>query len=384
MGPPVVIPDLVARHWLEVNYLWATHFYPGGLPGVGETGADLRHHNGRTYLVSYPGLFNAVQRAFHMVRPVEGGYRAWASVEENVRSLVDCLRPPLVEALQAREGPGESLQECPRFFHYRSGTPSPGLFAAALALAARMGAGEATSLASEEKRLVELLHPLKEYDFPKIEALFEEIRKFHKGAPTVHRGFLYLSQPAASGGICLHTHPGSDDPLDALLSASDLTILAAQSGALSGVVHVGGGETQGEVYVFHVPRKHFFDEVDELVQAKGDQILEALARAAQKAKGTCAALQVLQSEVHPLKAEVLTRGMADLMDDEILGFSFKYASVRDGNREIRASPVVSRTEYEKHKAAVDALGLTGEDLPLEQLLFEKGDKAYAVKSVFQP
>src|SRR5687768_6102049 len=92
MDGVVVWPDAVALRFLELNYTFGTHFMPNGLPGIGETTADLISGDGKTSLILpiESALANVV--ALHLVRQEEGLYRRWykerVALAERTRSFL--------------------------------------------------------------------------------------------------------------------------------------------------------------------------------------------------------------------------------------------------------------------------------------------------------
>ena len=375
MGDTVVFPDSVARNWLEVNYLYATHFYPGGLPGVGETGADIKAVEGQKYMTVRVGLLNSVQRTLHLFRDVEREYSAWTEKRADVYRDISKIFEGLKDNEAYKALPDDFRQNA---WNPLSGTPARYFYDFVESLDETAHGPEVSEAIRSIKRTAS---ELSRHDFGHVEEKFTDIRKGHKGVPHIEDGMIYINTPAASGGICLHSHPGHHDPLNAILSGNDLSILAAQSGVLFGGSYaagfVGGGETQGEVYVTHIPRKHFFDEIQELVQRSADMLREQMERAGGKPEETFGALN---KGVHPIKLSVLELRAGELMNDEILGFRFHYTGTQKGERVLVVSPVITRKEFDKNRRFFNRRKIKTHDMPLSGTLISDGQRGYPFNS----
>ncbi len=362
---PVVLPDDIAKGWLQSNYLWATHFSPGGLPGIGETGADIISRDDQTYLTANFNMLIGPQVALNHFREVENDYAGWCSKENDFYEAFYSF----AEELKKFPELAESFKEV-KVNNRRSRTPTSEFIKYITRLNSELIDGELKVAAVNLEKLLADLSGLE-----KIEETFVKIRKGHKGVPYIRDdGMIFIPTPVASGGICAHTHPGYDDPLHAMPSVGDISILAAQSGTdklFDG--HIGGGETQGDAYILHIPKRYFFDEVQELVQEKADYIIEKLNGSDEENYRT------LMEEVDPLKKEVLKRRITDIMSNQILGFKYSYGSKEQGDRELVVNPVIARSEFEKHKKFLGSKI----DLPIAEYVILSGGNGFLFKDIYE-
>lgn len=359
LGPPVVVEDDLARNWLELNYLFSTGFRPNHRPGVGEIGADIRsvkEIDGQKYLTIPVGLLDDVVRALSDFRSIEGVCSEWLENQERCTTSISELYKK-VKSLSEHHPP---LKEFKEMFGITAeyigcvGLPSEDFVSRLEKLSASLrdlseyGILQETSCLNQE---------LKKYGsaIPQL----SKIRGYHKSVPHISDdGMIRIDSPAASGGLCMHTHPGYDDPYHALPSLSDLMLIAAQAGALgSHVIHVGGGETQGEHYVMHLPRKFFFEEVKQRVDKE-------------RVSDETAIIQI--------KQRVLDRRLDDLIEGEILGFKI------DGKTKKRIavlSPLVASREYKKHRKYLESRELERQPFGVKGILleFREGYVSYDVE-----
>jgi hypothetical protein len=360
LANPVVVQDDLTRKWLEINYLFSTGFKPGGRPGIGEVGADIetvRDIDGNKYIVTNMFALDRILQALNDFRAIEDIFAEWEDKKDGYENRISELRervdslseqyPQLSEFKDMLEHPEGYIG------HQYIGLPSENFINGLERLGRALRtvseeSQEATELSRELRRFSEAMPRLR------------EIRKYHKGVPLLSDdGLIRIYTPPASGGICMHTHPGYDDPYNALPSKDDLTIIAAQCGSI-GISHIGGGETQGEGYTMHIPRKFFFEEVRKLVEKEG--------------------VSDEQDIIH-LKLDVLNRRLDDIMDNEVLGFKV------DGNSEERIallSPLVSSREYERHRSYFESRDLEGIPFGVSGMLLDKGDAYLMVESITSP
>jgi len=110
-------------------------------------------------------------------------------------------------------------------------------------------------------------------------------------------------------------------------------ILAAQCGTIP-IMHIGGGETTGETYVMHIPRKLFFSEVQQVVDKRGLTDVQDVLKVSQ---------------------DVFNRNLEGLVGDEILGLKINKSVL--GEKIAVISPIVTESEYEKHMTYFDSNGI---------------------------
>ena len=164
-------------------------------------------------------------------------------------------------------------------------------------------------------------------DIKKYSDALEELAKTRnhgKTVPYISRdGFIRTRSPAYSGGLCWHSHPGNDDCLGSLPSVADLMLVAADCGAIP-VMHIGGGETRGEIYIPHLPKKYFFEEVKARVDAENADT----------------------AGVMRIKQAVLEARLDDIMKDEVIAIR---ANGKNAHRTLTIQPVICEKEYKKHR-----------------------------------
>jgi len=344
---PVVVDDSLAKKWLEMNYLFATGFRPHQRPGVGEIGADIKKNdrNGKKYLTVHFGLLNNVVRALADFRTVENSYAEWQIQQKAYEKEISGLQ----KQIQNLSKNHPQLQRFQELFGETKGyigwqyigLPSEKFVQGLQDLNEALKTIKHPQISESLSITTRLHQELSKYSslIPQL----SKIREYHKKVPHISDGMIFIDSPAASGGICMHTHPGHDDPYHSLPSPQDSFILIAQIGFFPNIVHVGGGETQGEHYIMHVPRKYFFDEVKHLVDSRGVSD---------------------EYGIIQIKKEVLNKRLDDIMEDEILGFKI---AGKDG-KAVVLNPVITEREYRKHKKQLKSK----EPFEVEDLLLATG------------
>lgn len=358
LGNPTVVADEIAKRWLELNYLFATDFAPKRKPGVGLTGADIRtvdpQNKNIKYLTTDIGLFAFTLKAlkdFRLIEPIQEEYFAnFDKYHAQVNMVVSGLEKLMQKhpELERFRKPFENTQGYVGF--------TPTYMPSQEFVGGLNDLGKALEdISSKDELAIEVGKTATELsvELDKYSALIPkmaEIRKYHKTIPFISSdGFIRLNSPVASGGLCMVTFPAYDDPYNCLPSDSALFLLASQTGSLShlGVAPVvGAGETQGEQYIMHVPRKHFFEEVQKEVDDKNSTNIK---------------------EVIEIKRAVLEKRFDDIMRDEILGFR---TSAKRDDRTVVLSPVISEREYERNKSYLKSHFYSPENLDLQGVLIE--------------
>lgn len=353
---PVVISDDLARQWLDVQYLFSTHFAPGGLPGVAEIGGDIltAEFDGsqKKFLTAKLYLLDFAQRAMRDFRKIEPICKEW---QEKVKEYHPQLHTisQVVQQLSEQHKELKDL-ELPEYFNGCIGWQRISLPGRDISeeleklgkilpnLSAPATGAIAAKLAPEIKRYSDALEEL------------AKIRKHGKTVPYISRdGFIRTRSPAYSGGLCWHSHPGNDDCLGSLPSMDDLMLVAADCGAIP-VTHIGGGETKGEIYIPHLPKKYFFEEVKARVDAENADT----------------------AGVMRIKQAVLEARLDDIMKDEVIAIR---ANGKNAHRILTIQPVVCESEYRKHKNFLENRKLAPEEFPTKELMIDVGDGGFLYK-----
>lgn len=350
LGYPVVVDDDLTKDWLELNYLFSTGFRPDRRPGIGEIGADIRtveEIDGQKYLTVPIVLMDATIRALSDFRDVEVVCSEWLDNQANYSEAVSALYnkvEDLSEQHPQLEGFKKIFEKAGGYIGYqRVGLPSEDFVHGLGRLGALLEDLSENETSREASRLSQEL-----MKYSSAIPQMKNIREYHKNVPHItDDGIIRISTPPASGGLCMHTHPGYDDSYEALPSQSDLIIIAAQSGSV-GVFHIGAGETRGEHYIMHIPRKFFFDEVREIVDK--ERVSD-------------------ETGIVQIKQTVLDRRLDDIMDGEILGFKI---DGNNGRRIAVLSPVVTAREYERHKGFLESGDLEGQPFGVKDMLLDAG------------
>jgi len=358
LGGPIVMDDKLARNWLETNYMHSTSFRPGRFPGVGEIGGDIRMmSDDKKYLVVPFGLLEGATRALTDFRQFEPLYLDWMKMSEQYETEIAELRQRITRLADTNPELAEAkeLFATPQGF---IGWQDTGLPSERFVVGLGGLAGKLESLANadgEVSRAIELAQhlggELRKYSsaIPEI----AKIRKYHKNIPFIASdGLIRIGTPAASGGLCMHTHPAEDETLMSLPGKNDLFLISAQAGNNLAICHIGGGETQGEHYVMHVPRKYFFKEVQERVDSGKPENWK---------------------DIEKIKQEVLERRFPDIISGEILGFRVDGKSRRHA---AILNPVVCRSEYQLHEAYLRDNAPTARDFPATEMLLQVGRNDY--------
>jgi len=348
-GPVVISNDLV-RQWLDVQYLFSTHFAPGGLPGVAEVGGDILtvefDGSQKKVLTAKMYLLDFAQRAMHDFRKIEPICKEWQEKADQyyaqVQEISKIVRP-LIE-----QHPDLIELELPEYFNGNIGReivslPSMALVEKLGELLPNFSAVETGALAAR------LSQEIKKYS----DALEElaKTRNHGKTVPYISRdGFIRTRSPAYSGGLCWHSHPGNDDCLGSLPSMDDLMLVAADCGAIP-VMHIGAGETKGEIYIPHLPKKYFFEEVKARVDAENADT----------------------AGVMRIKQAVLEARLDDIMKDEVIAIR---ANGKNAHRTLTIQPVISESEYKKHKRFLENMKLAPEEFPTKELMIDVGDGGF--------
>lgn len=349
---PVVISDDLARQWLDVQYLFSTHFAPGGLPGVAEIGGDIWNveidGSQKKILTAKLYLLDFAQRAMRDFRKIEPICKEWQEkvkeyhpqlhtlsaavkwLSEQHKELKDLELPEYFNGCigwQATRLPGKDIVDKLE----KLGEILPNLSPPATATGAL-----AAGLAGDIKKYSDALEEL------------AKIRNHGKTVPYISKdGFIRTCSPAYSGGLCWHSHPGNDDCLGSLPSMDDLMLVAADCGAIP-VMHIGGGETKGEIYIPHLPKKYFFEEVKARVDAENADT----------------------AGVMRIKQAVLEARLDDIMKDEVIAIR---ANGKNAHRILTIQPVISESEYRKHKRFLENRKLAPEEFPTKELMIDVGN-----------
>lgn len=351
LGSPVVMADDLATKWLELNYLYSTGFRPNMLPGVGEIGADIQTNlnDNQKYMTVPLVLMDKVIMALTDFREVEEICSEWVAHQNKYSVLIE----ELSNQVNSLSGKHSQLEEFKEIFGntigyigwQHIGLPSENFVTGLKRLSESLiGLEEETA-----QEAFQLNQELKKYSA--VIPLLLKIRKYHKKVPFISDDeMVRIYSPAASGGLCLHTHPGYEDPYNSLPSQNDLTLIAAQCGAIP-VRHLGGGETQGEHYIMHIPRKIFFDEVKKIVDQESIND---------------------ETSIIQVKQTVLDNRLDDIMAGEILGFKID-GNKRKNRKTVVLNPVVASQEYARHQSYFKSMGLVGEPLGVDDILLDIGE-----------
>ncbi|MBI4153896.1 hypothetical protein HY501_01030 [Candidatus Woesearchaeota archaeon] len=360
IGGPVVMRDDMSREWLEINYLFATDFRPGRRPAVGSIGADVREVpeiDGRMYLSVLAPLIFGASGTLNSFRSCEEEYAEWKECRQDYRALIGRLRK--AATLISRQHPdSKQLKQLASTireesaggiigFRYNSGLPTQRFVNSLSAFMEALPDGDAAS--DEVRGVATRLHA----ELPKHSALLRKLRRIrsqHGGIPYISGGMVRIDAPVASGGVSIFTRPGYGNPYDILPFRNGLLLALADNKKTKFFsAHYGGGKA-GEGYcAMHIPRKHFFREVQ---QAVDDRWVRDKRRVAE------------------IKREVLGRRMDAIMQDEILGFSADARSVNDA---VVFAPIVAEREYERHAKELGAMGQAKRDFGAVGTLIDIGD-----------
>ena len=372
-----VLPDAVALRFLELNYVFGTHFVPGGLSAVGEAAADFVECGGATYLsLSLSGLlWNCT--AFHVLRRAEPLYRQWYAHRDALSTRVHAF----LSAVQADDANcyGRTVFQAPDRWSetyvgwQRLGTPSRAFVEALEEFPKQETYGE---LAKAAGRLARDLMPY----VPLHDLMTDICRQVHHDSyPRIEGNLLVLSTPAASGGASLHTHPASDDLRHALPSENDLLILGAQAGT-NALVHAGGGRLRGEHYILLVPREPFFDRVQERI----DQSTEFQEHWRALIGSDCPVTESVWEwtiATKEIKEHVAAEILPPFVAQRVLGFHIDLVSGSD-QRVAALRPVVAESLLTHDDSILETSGWCIERPPLASLLVDTGQDYMQFRSVF--
>ncbi len=353
LGDIIVVDNEIAKQWLEINYLFSTQFYPQGLPGIGEIGADIREIkeiDGETYLVVGIALIYYAVKALRDFRKSESQILNWKNNKEYYINKTQELTKQIKKLPQDSINlePFKNMFKDPQAsigWQYID-LPSPEFVKNLEDLETELK--NSNTKANKALKIIKELKELKQYSTA-IDDL-KKIREYHKKVPYIGDEMIRTCSPAASGGLCLHTHPGFDHPYNALPSGGDLLLVGAQAGTLGiNIVHIGAGSQEGEHYVMHIPRDEFFEQVKEIVDNK--ELTD-------------------EEETAKIKLEVFEQRLDYIINDQILGFK---VNGNNGHRIMQLSPIITKKEFDKHKQYLADNHYGTQELHLKDIIFDTGE-----------
>ena len=378
MDAVVVLSDLVAQRYLELNYVYDTHFAPGRLSGIGLSTSDIITHEGKTYLTVNLSVMGSNVAALHLLREHDLLYVEWHNRREEMEDKIMDFLHKVYDLRSDFFG----IEELKLFVGFESpvgwsdvGTPSIDfikileMFSETLIQRRKKGM---RPLARLSRSLASELWPYSIFqDFMK--KLRTEIG--HKEFPRVKNGMLQFNTPAASGGAVMHTHNPSDDLHKAMPSYNDLFLVASQAGN-TGVTHIGHGSVKGEHYFMLPPMGHFFSLVQEQVDVDLGlaELWEEVSGSKEKLKP---GLKRWFEATKGIKEVVVKEIVPKLVEERVLGFHVDMVS-KKGVALLR--PVVSESHLQRHASSVNGLQVLHKNFV--SVLVETGKGYGEIKSVF--
>jgi hypothetical protein len=379
MDGVVVLPDLVAQKFLEINYLLGTHFAPGYMPGIGMSTGDVVDLEGKTFLTFIYGVLVYNVMTFHMIRKDEKLYQEWeqknAEFDRRVLQLIGEVRQVSEDCF----GIGrlkESRQWNETYVGWKYlGVPDK-TFVEALKLVA-----DACNVAGSEilqKRALALAAELQPYTV--FQDLMAKIREecHHKGFPIVRDGMLVLNAPAASGGASVHTNNAGDDLRSALPNQNDFLMVGGQAGTLE-IAHIGGGKLQGESYIMLPPQSTFFADVkakvdsDEELKQKWAEVSHSVSLLHASDDWTVATM--------PCKQAVVKEIVPGLIQNRVLGFHLDLMTGKS-TRTMHLRPVIAEAAFLASQDVISRYGCDVLRRNWQDVLIETSDSYGKLRSVF--
>ncbi|HDD46538.1 MAG TPA: hypothetical protein ENG42_03605 [Candidatus Aenigmarchaeota archaeon] len=229
IGRPLVMSEGVARDWLELNYVFATHFMPKRRPGIGEIGAEVEEGK----IIIDTSALKKLRWVLERFRDIETDYEDWIKEKEQYEKLTSTLSSIcLLNHIPVDCGIyiGERYMLLPNT-KFVDSIKSAGIV---------------------DKNIVDRLERIVKR-YAHLVSVLLEIEEHYTTIPYVD-DMIRLDSPPVEGDITMHTHPGFDDLYEALPSNSDVGIFA-----------MGGKQ---RYYVMRVPNNGFFRDVQKIVDSK--------------------------------------------------------------------------------------------------------------------
>jgi hypothetical protein len=382
MDAVMVWPDTVARHCLELAFLYGTNFVPGGLPGFGMPTGDLLEHEGKTYLtMQYAGML-VDAAALYLTRPKETLYREW---DEKMESY-DARIQTFLQNLQSQNATafatfGTGYLERPTLWRQNSvGSSYEDLprreFLEHLAqVQALLQDSEDSTLLQEAQALHAELTPYAELiDF--LWSIRKELDR--KGHSYIGDGMLGQSSPAASGGCSLYFVGAGEDIKRAVPNHSTLMMAGAEIGTMgANITYISGGSTKGQRQVMMAWKTPFFPRVQELVD--GDESLVSLWQELTEAGCPLDRFQEWTKASMEPKRQGIKEVVPSLVSERVLGLVL---DMNGEGRTARLRPIVSESVAAAHESLLKENRLEIQRSPIDAVLVKDRDGLYGFHSVF--
>jgi len=354
MDGAFVVPDNDMRRIFKLIYTYGMNFAPGGLCGMGMSTGDIRRVRSEDLtLLSFDiGVMAGNHALLALARQHEHLIVGWKLArdfcEESVLALLaelGSIEPAVSNFLESMQSKMEAWDHAEMGMNSVP-APNPDLLRILADVIPKLRESGRADLAQRVSSLRGVLEP-----FAEIPKAFNEIRTLasHKGYPCFTDGLLTVSTPAHSGRASVVSYAPSDDPRDALPSASLLFFPASQSG-MTGVAHLDGPENQGQLLIFLPPREGILDRLQHAVQHSPDVQALFSESVAPKSDDPLEAADTLFTVTSKVRREVLDPLLATYLPNRVLGMLVDY-TVEPGTVVLR--PIVSQGTLEQAECVKD-------------------------------